>query len=509
MLRRRPGDGEGDQLAATGRPSRRGDRHGDGRHGPEWRGRSRRARRRRGPTPRRRRRGRSPRQRRSGGVASCASPGRRGRPALSARAGRRASARSNTRRSATSNPAASKRAAARGKRAALRIVAMPDGRRRWCRATRGARRPRERWTRRGGGRGRACGRGSQGAPPGNAMRRTDGRSLPSPAAQTDSGRPFAGAHSHARVPGRRVDVHAEANGTGWSTNAESLACRTGTGLASLGSERCAAHAARSVTATAMLPSLCQRNRQGSSVDVVTVLFATHPLFLEHHTGAHHPERPSRLTAVAERRPPARARRCRRPARTAAGEASRSRAGAPGLVPRSPRTSRRRGGRMDRRRHGDEPAVRVRRRAGRRRRSHRRGGAATRRGRRGVLRRASARPSRHADGLDGILPGVQHRRRRRRARRRGRAGVDLRLRRPSWQRNAGGVLRRSSRPVRQHPPVAAVPGHRPARPRPAPATGAGTTVNIPLPPGTTGDVYLAGVRRGHRPDRRPTSLRRGC
>ncbi len=31
---------------------------------------------------------------------------------------------------------------------------------------------------------------------------------------------------------------------------------------------------------------------------MTVLFATHPLYLEHQTGAHHPERPSRLTAVA-------------------------------------------------------------------------------------------------------------------------------------------------------------------------------------------------------------------
>jgi acetoin utilization deacetylase AcuC-like enzyme len=31
---------------------------------------------------------------------------------------------------------------------------------------------------------------------------------------------------------------------------------------------------------------------------VTVLFATHPLFLEHVTGANHPERPSRLAAVA-------------------------------------------------------------------------------------------------------------------------------------------------------------------------------------------------------------------
>jgi acetoin utilization deacetylase AcuC-like enzyme len=35
------------------------------------------------------------------------------------------------------------------------------------------------------------------------------------------------------------------------------------------------------------------------VDVVTVLFATHSLYLEHDTGAHHPERPSRLTAVAD------------------------------------------------------------------------------------------------------------------------------------------------------------------------------------------------------------------
>ena len=36
---------------------------------------------------------------------------------------------------------------------------------------------------------------------------------------------------------------------------------------------------------------------------------------------------------------------------------------------------------------------------------------------------------------------------------------------------------------------------------------GTTVNVPLPPGTTGDVYLRGVRRGHRPDRRCASRRR--
>jgi acetoin utilization deacetylase AcuC-like enzyme len=39
-------------------------------------------------------------------------------------------------------------------------------------------------------------------------------------------------------------------------------------------------------------------RRRSSVVGVTVLFATHPLFLEHVTGAHHPERPSRLAAVA-------------------------------------------------------------------------------------------------------------------------------------------------------------------------------------------------------------------
>ena len=31
---------------------------------------------------------------------------------------------------------------------------------------------------------------------------------------------------------------------------------------------------------------------------MTVLLATHPVFLEHVTGPHHPERPSRLAAVA-------------------------------------------------------------------------------------------------------------------------------------------------------------------------------------------------------------------
>lgn len=53
------------------------------------------------------------------------------------------------------------------------------------------------------------------------------------------------------------------------------------------------------------PSLCGQGtatvRPGRwlrrSVNGVTVLWVTHPRYLDHHTGAHHPERPSRLAAV--------------------------------------------------------------------------------------------------------------------------------------------------------------------------------------------------------------------
>ena len=44
-------------------------------------------------------------------------------------------------------------------------------------------------------------------------------------------------------------------------------------------------------------------------------------------------------------------------------------------------------------------------------------------------------------------------------------------------------------LRQLPPVAAVPGHRRRRRDRRRAPGVGTTINIPLPPGATGDVYL--------------------
>ena len=74
------------------------------------------------------------------------------------------------------------------------------------------------------------------------------------------------------------------------------------------------------------------------------------------------------------------------------------------------------------------------------------------------------PGHHAtmQRVDGLLLRQQRRGRRRVARRAGRAGAGVRLRRPPRQRHARHLLRRPAGAVRQHPPVAAVPGHRPAR-----------------------------------------------
>ena len=74
--------------------------------------------------------------------------------------------------------------------------------------------------------------------------------------------------------------------------------------------------------------------------------------------------------------------------------------------------------------------------------------------------------------------------------RGRPGRDRRHRRPPRQRDRGDLLRRSRRPVRVVPRVAALPGHRPATTRSASGAGEWATCNLPLPAGATGDVYLA-------------------
>ena len=90
---------------------------------------------------------------------------------------------------------------------------------------------------------------------------------------------------------------------------------------------------------------------------------------------------------------------------------------------------------------------------------------------------------------------------------GRAGADRRLRRAPRQRDPGDLLRRPRRALRVVPRVAAVPGHRAPR-RDRPRRGRRHDVNVPLPAGATGDVYLRGARRGRRAPRRASSPRRG-
>ena len=117
------------------------------------------------------------------------------------------------------------------------------------------------------------------------------------------------------------------------------------------------------------------------------------------------------------------------------------------------------------------------------------------GRLRLLRPAAAGPSRRARPGDGLLP-VQQRRRRggprdRRVRRRARP--DPRLGRPPRQRHRGDLLRLLGGPLLEHPPESrCTPGPAP-RPTSAAATGEGYTVNLPVPPGSGSDEFLALVQ----------------
>ena len=375
--------------------------------------------RRRGPTRRRRRPGRPPRRRRSGSAASCASRRRRRRhgrstPGRGDRRGRPAAARAD-RRPRTRRPRIVRRpgeqggAANRGRRL--------DRRRRSCRASRAARRPQAAPSRRGGGRGRARCRRSPGAPPGNAMRRSERRS------------------SRDRHGTGAVD-------RGSSVDADDGPVRD--------PSRCS---------SSISPGPIIRNGRRAS-----------------------PRSPARRASpeLAE---------AVIAARTAAGSARRSRAGAPGVVPRPPRPPRRRGRWVDRRRHGDERAVGVRRGAGRRGRPDGRGGAAARRGRRrrsapcGRPATTPRRPTRWASASCPTSPSSP----------------------PRSPRPASGCGSSTSTPItatarrRCSTTTRACCSSAPTSGRCIPGTGRrtetgagdgdGTTVNVPLPPDTTGDVYL--------------------
>ena len=212
-------------------------------------------------------------------------------------------------------------------------------------------------------------------------------------------------------------------------------------------------------------------RRRRRLGAVTVLFATHPAYLEHLTGPGHPERPSRLQAVIAGRPPTGVAEAldRRSSRCAATRADLERVHPAWYLDRIDEISRGRR-RLDRRRHPPErPLGR-----GRRRSPPAPGSPPWRRcapgpGDGGVLRRAPARPPRHADrrrwasASSPTSPSWPPR-----SPTQGERVWVLRLRRPPRQRHAGGVLRRPAGAVRQPPPVAAVPGHRSGRPRPAPA-----------------------------------------
>ena len=102
------------------------------------------------------------------------------------------------------------------------------------------------------------------------------------------------------------------------------------------------------------------------------------------------------------------------------------------------------------------------------------------------------PPRHAHPGDGVLPVQQRRRHRGRAGRARRAGADRRLRRPPRQRHPGHLLEPTgASPTSRFHQYPLYPGTGGLREVGAGA-GRGTTINLPLPAGATGDAFRAGV-----------------
>ena len=207
---------------------------------------------------------------------------------------------------------------------------------------------------------------------------------------------------------------------------------------------------------------------------MSTLLITHPSFLAHNTGPHHPERADRLRAVLaalDGRGVLGPQAHRGAARHAAGAGARS---SGGICPRHPRYQAGRGrAGDDRRRHGDERGQRrgdpARRRCADRRRrcgDERIGAQCLRRG-------AAARPSRHARHAGRLLP-VQQRGDRRapcpgQARRRPRRHP--RFRRASRPGHAGRGRARPLAVLRLDAPISALSRHRLRR-----ASAASTTMS---------------------------------
>ena len=109
----------------------------------------------------------------------------------------------------------------------------------------------------------------------------------------------------------------------------------------------------------------------------------------------------------------------------------------------------------------------------------------------LLRRAASRPPRRTRSCDGLLP-VQQRRDRRRAgdpRARRAAGVHHRLGRPPRQRHRRGLPLQTRRAVREHPRGRHLPGTGAADDAGS-GEGEGYTINLPVPAGSDGELWLS-------------------
>ena len=131
-------------------------------------------------------------------------------------------------------------------------------------------------------------------------------------------------------------------------------------------------------------------------------------------------------------------------------------------------------------------------------------------RRGRLRAGpTAGPPRHRRPGHGLLPPQQRGRRRGVAHGPRRAGPHRRLGRAPRERHPGDLLGRPRRALRLDPPAPAlsreraVPTRSAGRPRP------GCTLNLPLPPGATGDVVRAALDEEARADHRGVPPRLGA